>query len=115
MQFGLDVSSKLPTTARSVVQILHAMGVTSFEPLVVPQLLEFCNRTFSLEPSSLGLNSARRGLVYLHGVLDDSLRYAEHRNPADEPAINRDDVRLAVQSRIDFKMAPPPPREVLQP
>eukprot|EP00730_Choanoeca_flexa_P016285 TRINITY_DN7664_c0_g1_i1.p1 TRINITY_DN7664_c0_g1~~TRINITY_DN7664_c0_g1_i1.p1 ORF type:complete len:132 (+),score=13.78 TRINITY_DN7664_c0_g1_i1:252-647(+) len=88
-----DTAAKLPTTAHAVVQILSAMGVTSYEPLVVPQLLEFCNR-------------------YLHGVLDDSLRYAEHRAPTDEPVINREDVRLAVQSRIDFQMAPPPPREV---
>jgi hypothetical protein len=53
-------------------------------------------------------------LGYLHDVLDDSLRYAEHRSNSDEPVINRDDVRLAVQSRIDFKLAPPPPREVNQ-
>jgi len=49
---------------------------------------------------------------YVHDVLDDASRYAEHRD-ASPFVLNQDDVRLAVQSRVDFTSSGPPPREVL--
>ena len=36
----------MPRTVRAVVQVLNAMGVQHFEPSVVPQLLEFSQRTW---------------------------------------------------------------------
>lgn len=37
----------IPRTAKCIMQILEDMGVAYMEPLVVPQLLEFCQRMSS--------------------------------------------------------------------
>ncbi|EGD82662.1 hypothetical protein PTSG_03320 [Salpingoeca rosetta] len=95
----------MPRTAKSIIQILQDMGIPYFEPLVVPQLLEFCQR-------------------YIHSMLEDGTRLAEHRVGSDKTADSRvkaadtvaltvEDVKLAIQSRIDFDNSAPPPREYL--
>eukprot|EP00037_Helgoeca_nana_P001419 m.26749 g.26749 ORF g.26749 m.26749 type:complete len:257 (-) comp11836_c0_seq1:1671-2441(-) len=85
----------LPRCAREVLTILKAMGVTDHDPRVVPQLLEFSFR-------------------YIGDVLDEAKRYAEHRtNEGDDVKMNKDDVRLAVQAKLEMSCSGPPPRELL--
>merc|ERR1719331_3234754 len=67
------------------------MGVADYDASVVPQLIEF---------------------VYRHtsDLLDDSRVYAEH---CDRKEPNLDDVRMAVQTRVNFSFMQPPSREVV--
>ena len=47
--------------------------------------------------------------VYASEVLEDAMVYSEH---AGRGEVNAEDVKLAVQSRVSFSFAQPPPREV---
>eukprot|EP00051_Salpingoeca_urceolata_P004811 m.67867 g.67867 ORF g.67867 m.67867 type:complete len:356 (+) comp13863_c0_seq2:172-1239(+) len=91
-----DASATCPRAAREVATILKAMGAQKHDPRVVVQLLEFSHR-------------------YIHDVLDDATCYAEYRaaGPDAVPSLKKEDVRLAVQSRVDFSYSAPPPREFL--
>ncbi|GBG65720.1 hypothetical protein CBR_g52315 [Chara braunii] len=86
-----DKSEYLPRDARVVKNVLKAMGVEEYEPRVLNQFLEFMHR-------------------YITDVLTDARVYSEH---ASKSAIDVDDVRLAIQSRVNFSFTQPPPREVL--
>nr|GMC84403.1 transcription initiation factor TFIID subunit 9 [Ipomoea batatas] len=81
----------LPRDAKVVKTLLKSMGVEEYEPRVVHQFLE---------------------LMYRHAVdvLMDAHVYSEH---AGKTAVDSDDLKLAVQSKVNFSFAPPPPREVL--
>lgn len=85
-----DKDEAEPRDAKLVKAILRSMGVQQFEPRVVNQLLEFWYR-------------------YVVDVLGDAQVYAEH---AGKGALDCDDVKLAIQSRVNFTFWQPPPREV---
>jgi transcription initiation factor TFIID subunit 9B len=86
-------SNDVPMEAKLVALILRSMGVEEHEPRVIPQLLEFMHR-------------------YVGQVLQDSLLYCQH---AGKPpsALDLEDVRLAIQSRVNYSFTQPPPREFL--
>ncbi|KAA8540242.1 hypothetical protein F0562_024195 [Nyssa sinensis] len=67
------------------------MGVDDYEPRVVHQFLELWYQ-------------------YVVDVLTDAQVYSEH---AGKTAIDPDDVKLAIQSKVNFSFSQPPPREVL--
>lgn len=79
-----------PRDARTIEAILRSMGVESYDPRVVTQLLELEHR-------------------YITDVLREAHALTEF---ADKPAIDLDDVRLAIRSRCAFTFTQPPPREV---
>ncbi|KAJ4762985.1 Transcription initiation factor TFIID subunit 9 [Rhynchospora pubera] len=84
-----------PRDARVVREILRSMGLSEgeYEPRVVHQLLELAYR-------------------YTVEVLSDAQVYAEHAGkPAN--AIDTEDVRLAIQSKVNTSFSQPPPREIL--
>jgi transcription initiation factor TFIID subunit 9B len=85
-----EPSSSSPRDARTITAILDAMGVEEYDEHVVHQLLE---------------------LLYRHvwSVLDDARVYSEH---ADKPAIDADDVKLAIRTRVDASFTQPPSRDV---
>ncbi|CAA7407558.1 unnamed protein product [Spirodela intermedia] len=80
-----------PRDARIVRALLRSMGVADYEPRVVNQFLELWYR-------------------YVVDVLNDANVYSEH---AGKGAIDPDDVKLAIQSKVNFSFSQPPPREVL--
>uniref|UniRef100_J3LPN6 Transcription initiation factor TFIID subunit 9 n=2 Tax=Oryza brachyantha TaxID=4533 RepID=J3LPN6_ORYBR len=69
------------------------MGLSEgeYEPRVVHQFLDLAYR-------------------YVGDVLGDAQVYADH---AGKPQLDADDVRLAIQSKVNFSFSQPPPREVL--
>lgn len=81
----------IPRDAKVVALILKSMGVEHYEPRVVNQLLEFIHR-------------------YTTEVLEDAQLYASHAEKSD---VDLEDVRLAIQSRVNLSFTNPPPRELL--
>ncbi|RRT77745.1 hypothetical protein B296_00019462 [Ensete ventricosum] len=81
-----------PRDARVVKELLRSMGLGDgeYEPRVVHQFLELAYR-------------------YVVEVLSDAQIYSDH---ASKTAIDPDDVRLAIQSKVNFSFSQPPPREV---
>ncbi|MCO5588449.1 hypothetical protein L7F22_042405 [Adiantum nelumboides] len=88
---GEGTEEDLPRDAKLVKSILRSMGVKQHEPRVVQQFLDFCYR-------------------YVVEVLGDAQLYSEH---ASKPSIDCDDVKLAIQSRVNFSFSQPPSRETL--
>ncbi|GFZ04304.1 TATA binding protein associated factor 21kDa subunit [Actinidia rufa] len=86
-----DRDDDLPRDAKIVKTLLKSMGVDDYEPRVVHQFLELWYR-------------------YVVDVLTDAQVYSEH---AGKSAIDCDDVKLAIQSKVNFSFSQPPPREVL--
>ncbi|KAK9066927.1 hypothetical protein SSX86_014251 [Deinandra increscens subsp. villosa] len=86
-----DGEDDLPRDAKIVKTLLKSMGVENYEPRVVHQFLELWYR-------------------YVVDVLTDAQVYSEH---AGKPTIDSDDVKLAIQSKVNFSFSQPPPREVL--
>ncbi|KAK3024504.1 hypothetical protein RJ639_043821 [Escallonia herrerae] len=86
-----DRDEDLPRDAKIVKTLLKSMGVDDYEPHVVHQFLELWYR-------------------YVADVLTDAQVYSEH---AGKAAIDCDDVKLAIQSKINFSFSQPPPQEVL--
>ncbi|OMO66119.1 Transcription factor TAFII-31 [Corchorus olitorius] len=81
----------LPRDAKTVKTLLKSMGVENYEPRVIHQFLELWYR-------------------YVVDVLTDAQVYSEH---AGKQTIDTDDVKLAIQSKVNFSFSQPPPREVL--
>lgn len=79
----------VPRDARTIESILRAMGVEDADPAVTRQLLALLHR-------------------HVAAVLLDARAYADH---ADKPALDLDDVRLAIRARSDTSFAQPPPRD----
>uniref|UniRef100_A0A1S4E4D8 Uncharacterized protein n=3 Tax=Cucumis melo TaxID=3656 RepID=A0A1S4E4D8_CUCME len=86
-----DGDEELPRDAKIVKTLLKSMGVEDYEPRVIHQFLELWYR-------------------YVVDVLTDAQVYSEH---AGKAAIDCDDVKLAIQSKVNFSFSQPPPREVL--
>ncbi|CAI9280363.1 unnamed protein product [Lactuca saligna] len=86
-----DGEEDLPRDAKIVKTLLKSMGVDQYEPRVVHQFLELWYR-------------------YVVDVLTDAQVYSEH---AGKSTIDSDDVKLAIQSKVNFSFSQPPPREVL--
>lgn len=80
----------LPRDAKIVKSLLKSMGVEDYEPRVIHQFLELWYR-------------------YVVDVLTDAQVYSEH---AGKQTIDSDDVKLAIQSKVNFSFSQPPPREV---
>ncbi|KDO53057.1 hypothetical protein CISIN_1g028993mg [Citrus sinensis] len=81
----------LPRDAKIVKSLLKSMGVEDYEPRVIHQFLELWYR-------------------YVVDVLTDAQVYSEH---AGKNTIDCDDVKLAVQSKVNSSFSQPPAREVL--
>lgn len=81
----------LPRDAKIVKSLLKSMGVEDYEPRVIHQFLELWYR-------------------YVVDLLTDAQVYSEH---AGKSAIDCDDVKLAIQSKVNFSFSQPPPREVI--
>ncbi|KAI4355428.1 hypothetical protein L6164_004204 [Bauhinia variegata] len=86
-----DKDEDLPRDATIVKSLLKSMGVEDYEPRVIHKFLELWYR-------------------YVVDVLTDAQVYSEHANKS---AIDCDDVKLAIQSKVNFSFSQPPPREVL--
>ncbi|XP_028402693.1 transcription initiation factor TFIID subunit 9B-like [Dendronephthya gigantea] len=80
-----------PRDARAMKAILKEMGVEDYEPRVINQMLEFTYR-------------------YVTDVLEDARVYCNHANKKE---IDADDIKLAVQIRMDNSFTSPPPRDFL--
>ncbi|KAL3326515.1 hypothetical protein AABB24_037270 [Solanum stoloniferum] len=80
----------LPRDAKIVKTLLKSMGVDDYEPRVVHQFLELWYR-------------------YVVDVLTDAQVYSEHVGKA---SIDSNDIKLAIQSKVNFSFSQPPPHEV---
>ncbi|XP_056303031.1 transcription initiation factor TFIID subunit 9 [Danio aesculapii] len=81
----------VPKDAQVMMQILKDMGVTEYEPRVVNQMLEFTYR-------------------YVTTIIEDAKIYSAH---AKKSSVDADDIRLAIQCRVDQSFTSPPPRDFL--
>ncbi|XP_078736315.1 transcription initiation factor TFIID subunit 9-like [Lampetra fluviatilis] len=79
-----------PKDAQVMAAILKDMGVTEYEPRVINQMLEFTYR-------------------YVTGILDEARVYSAH---AKKTSIDMDDIKLAIQCRMDHSFTSPPPRDL---
>jgi len=86
-----DEESAMPRDAKIVKSLLKSMGVGDYEPPVIHTILELWYR-------------------YIVDVLTDAQVYSEH---AGKSEIDCDDVKLAIQSKLNFSFSQPPPREVI--
>jgi histone H3/H4 len=80
----------MPRDANIISLILKQMDVYEYDTRVIPQLLEFSYR-------------------YVQEVLQDAQFYAEH---AGRTEICIDDVKLAIQAKVNLAFIAPPSREV---
>lgn len=80
----------VPKDAIIIEKILQSMGVKEFEPRVTEQLLELVYR-------------------YVYEVIEDSFVYMDHAGRSD---LDLEDIRLAIQSRVNHSYTEPPPVEV---
>eukprot|EP01095_Lingulamoeba_sp_RSL-Kostka_P010469 TRINITY_DN376_c0_g1_i1.p1 TRINITY_DN376_c0_g1~~TRINITY_DN376_c0_g1_i1.p1 ORF type:complete len:146 (+),score=35.49 TRINITY_DN376_c0_g1_i1:213-650(+) len=85
------LKSDVPQDAKTIALILKSMGIEEYEPRVINQLLDFMHK-------------------YTKDIFEDSVLYAEHANRSN---VNLDDIRLSIQSKVDYSFTQPPPREVL--
>ena len=104
--------SERVASVRQLEALLSSLGVTQYDPVIVPQLLEFMHRKLAPafpQPlvSSISLPSGHAADVFTEAQI-----LATHRTSRPDEAINKEDVRLAIQSSSDLQLAPPPPREV---
>ncbi|CAB1316378.1 unnamed protein product [Coregonus sp. 'balchen'] len=81
----------VPKDAQVMIQILKDMGITEYEPRVINQMLEFTYR-------------------YVTTIIEDAKIYATH---AKKNIVDADDIRLAIQCRMDQSFTSPPPRDFL--
>ncbi|XP_021745418.1 transcription initiation factor TFIID subunit 9-like [Chenopodium quinoa] len=80
----------LPRDAKIIKSLLKFMGVEEHEPRVVHQFLDLW-------------------YGYVVDVLTDAQVYYEH---AGKTSIDCDDVKLTIQSKVNFSFSQPPPREI---
>ncbi|XP_041111461.1 transcription initiation factor TFIID subunit 9-like isoform X2 [Polyodon spathula] len=81
----------VPKDAQVMTQILKDMGIAEYEPRVINQMLEFTYR-------------------YVTTIIEDAKIYSTH---AKKSNVDADDVRLAIQCRMDQSFTSPPPRDFL--
>uniref|UniRef100_A0A3B5MTK6 Uncharacterized protein n=1 Tax=Xiphophorus couchianus TaxID=32473 RepID=A0A3B5MTK6_9TELE len=87
----MSAPKTIPKDAQVMIQILKDMGVTEYEPRVINQMLEFTYR-------------------YVTTIIEDAKIYASH---AKKSAVDADDIKLAIQCRMDQSFTSPPPRDFL--
>ncbi|GCC36482.1 transcription initiation factor TFIID subunit 9 [Chiloscyllium plagiosum] len=87
----MAAAKSVPRDAQVMAQILKDMGVSEYEPRVINQMLEFTYR-------------------YVTTILEDAKIYSSH---AKKASVDADDVRLAIQCRMDHSFTSPPPRDFL--
>ncbi|KAF9586296.1 Transcription initiation factor TFIID subunit 9 [Lunasporangiospora selenospora] len=80
-----------PRDSKVISLILQSLSVEDAEQKVIHQLLEFAHR-------------------YTTDVFQDALIYSEH---AGRMEVGLDDVKLAIQSRVNHSFTSPPPKEFL--
>ncbi|KAK3834510.1 MAG: transcription initiation factor TFIID subunit 9-like protein [Linnemannia gamsii] len=80
-----------PRDAKVISLILQSLAVEDADQKVIHQLLEFAHR-------------------YTTDVFQDALLYSEH---AGRTEVGLDDVRLAIQGRVNHSFTSPPPKEFL--
>jgi transcription initiation factor TFIID subunit 9B len=80
----------MPRDANIISLILKHMDVYEYDTRVIPQLLEFSYR-------------------YIQEVLQDAQVYAEH---AGRTELLVEDIKLAIQAKINMSFTAPPSREV---
>ncbi|KAF8948959.1 Transcription initiation factor TFIID subunit 9 [Haplosporangium gracile] len=80
-----------PRDAKVISLILQSLAVEDADQKVIHQLLEFAHR-------------------YTTDVFQDALLYSEHAGRTD---VGLDDVRLAIQGRVNHSFTSPPPKEFL--
>ncbi|XP_059397734.1 transcription initiation factor TFIID subunit 9-like [Carassius carassius] len=81
----------VPKDAQVMMQILKDMGITEYEPRVINQMLEFTYR-------------------YVTTIIEDAKIYSTH---AKKSTVDADDIKLAIQCRVDQSFISPPPRDFL--
>ncbi|KAF9208591.1 Transcription initiation factor TFIID subunit 9 [Haplosporangium sp. Z 27] len=81
----------LPRDAKVISLILQSLSVEDAEQKVIHQLLEFAHR-------------------YTTDVFQDALLYSEH---AGRSEVGLEDVKLAIQGRVNHSFTSPPPKEFL--
>ncbi|KAK5617743.1 Transcription initiation factor TFIID subunit 9 [Crenichthys baileyi] len=87
----MSAPKTIPKDAQVMIQILKDMGVTEYEPRVINQMLEFTYR-------------------YVTTIIEDAKIYATH---AKKSNVDADDIKLAIQCRMDQSFTSPPPRDFL--
>ncbi|XP_077361867.1 transcription initiation factor TFIID subunit 9 isoform X1 [Festucalex cinctus] len=87
----MSAPKSIPKDAQVMIQILKDMGVTEYEPRVINQMLEFTYR-------------------YVTSIIEDAKIYATH---AKKSSVDADDIKLAIQCRMDQSFTSPPPRDFL--
>ncbi|CAH1781312.1 unnamed protein product [Owenia fusiformis] len=80
-----------PKDSQVMSSILKDMGVVDYEPRVITQMLEFTYK-------------------YVTDVLEDAKVYSNHAN---KKLIDMEDVKLALQCKLDNSFTTPPPRDLL--
>jgi len=86
------VSDDVPNDAKQMALLLTTMGIKQWEPRVINQLLEFMHR-------------------YVSEILNDSNKYSKH---SGRDKITIDDIRLAIETRIDKTSELPKRRTTLK-
>nr|XP_057942126.1 transcription initiation factor TFIID subunit 9 isoform X2 [Doryrhamphus excisus] len=87
----MSAPKTIPKDAQVMMQILKDMGVSEYEPRVINQMLEFTYR-------------------YVTTIIEDAKIYATH---AKKSTVDADDIKLAIQCRMDQSFTSPPPRDFL--
>ncbi|KAK9537012.1 hypothetical protein VZT92_006750 [Zoarces viviparus] len=87
----MSAPKTIPKDAQVMIQILKDMGITEYEPRVINQMLEFTYR-------------------YVTSIIEDAKIYATH---AKKSSVDADDIKLAIQCRMDQSFTSPPPRDFL--
>ncbi|XP_020504570.1 transcription initiation factor TFIID subunit 9 isoform X2 [Labrus bergylta] len=87
----MSAPKTIPKDAQVMIQILKDMGITEYEPRVINQMLEFTYR-------------------YVTTIIEDAKIYATH---AKKSNVDADDIKLAIQCRMDQSFTSPPPRDFL--
>lgn len=98
-------NNELPRDAKLIQLILSSMGVEEYEPRVVNQLMEFMYSKLNFRIQFF----IQSNIGYVSDVLQDAQQYALHANKNE---ITLDDIRLAIQSKVNYSFTQPPPREV---
>jgi transcription initiation factor TFIID subunit 9B len=86
-----ETSNVLPKDAIIIEKILASMGIQEYEPRIIELFLELIYR-------------------YVGDVFNDSIVYMQH---AGRTELDLKDIRLAIQSRMNYSFAEPPPIEFL--
>ncbi|CAL1572538.1 unnamed protein product [Knipowitschia caucasica] len=87
----MSAPKTIPKDAQVMMQVLKDMGITEYEPRVINQMLEFTYR-------------------YVTSIIEDAKIYSSH---AKKSSVDADDIKLAIQCRMDQSFTSPPPRDFL--